>query len=183
MDDPTVLLHGLSVERFDGERVRADVMVTSNDTAALVFGDREHDELTLQIQARCPANLEVLDVSTCDCADRYHRGMRYVSLAPLGMFVYVNTSTDIGETYYDVGKFIGKLPNVRRVRLLNYTVAEASVLRDAGYQVTHLNVGAAPPTGLEPEPAAEPDPDRRLTPLHVLRNGVAAVRSLFGGQW
>lgn len=174
MDDPTVLSHGLHVERFDGERVHADVMVTSNDNAALVFGDHDHDELTLQIQARCPANLDVLDVSTCDCADRYHRGMRRVSLAPLGMFVYVNTSTDVNRTYFDVGKFLGKLHSVRRIVLLNYTVAEASVLRDGGYAVTHFA------ESFEPSPTSSPT----LSPLGALGSTTerifAAARRKFG---
>lgn len=174
MDDHTVVTHPLTVDRGDGERVRAHVMVTSNDTAALVYGDHEHDELTLQIQARCPANLDVLDVVNCDCAERYQRGLTRVAAAPLGMFIYVNTSSDVDETYFDVGKLLGQLSTVRRVRLLNYTVAEAQVLRDAGYEVTHLDLRDVA------DPGRDADRPRRGV-VRDLRAGLTVVRDALRG--
>jgi len=133
-----IVSHRLTVERRDGERVHATVMVAPSDSAALIYGDHDAVELTLCVQVRCPANFDVLGLDNCDCAARYARGMDAVLDATLGMFVYLNAGDDLERTYLDLGTFVGELPNVRRVQLLNYTVAEACILRDVGYEVTHF---------------------------------------------
>ena len=162
----------------------AVVVVYDDETVAAVYGYRNDGlplgEVELHVQRRCDLG-DVFLLTDCGCRPRLDRVLDRLDQSDRdvpGVLVYVERD-DV--TSYDAVAVVLRRLGVDRVRLLEYSVAEAAALRERGFAVAHglevMTASPPAPTDDAPIPALLPrDWPRQLDEFLDAMSASPAVR-------